>query len=357
MKLISNLKPTINIFGNEIGEGKPVFIVAEIGVTANGSLEKGKALIEVAKESGADAVKFQTIDCDDFMADKTILFKYETLDGFKQENMYEMLKKNQFTQPELIELSRYAKQVGIPFYLTVDSVRSVQWAEDANSMAYKISSWDLRNYPLLEAVAKTKKSIQIDLGPVILGEIVQMLEFIELHGAKEVMLVHCSHASSMSNLNLKSIVYLKDMFGIPIGYSADTRETIPDISAVALGAKMIEKRLTLSRNELGHHHIKALEPVEFRDWINIIRQTESSLGTRCLKPSYEDLSIKNLYFTSIVASREIMEGEFITKDMLSAKRPGSGISPIYIDQIVGKCANREFEANEVITWEDWGSFV
>jgi sialic acid synthase SpsE len=290
------------------------------------------------------------------MADKSVLYKYETLEGFKEENMYEMLKKNRFTQSELIELSRYARKLGIIFYLSVDSIRSVQWADNANSATYKIGSWDLRNYPLLEAVAKSGKSIQIDLGPVILGEIVQMLEFLEFHGATEIMLVHCSHASKLSNLNLKSITYLKDMFNVPVGYSADTREIIPDITAISLGAKMIEKRLTLSRNELGHHHIKALEPKEFMDWVDIIRKTEATLGLKKLIPSYEDLSIKNLYFTSIATTREIAEGEFITKDMLGAKRPGTGVSPLYMDQIIGKRTNRSFQENEIIAWDDWGSF-
>lgn len=356
MKVISNLKQSINISKYEIGEGKPIFIVAETGVTANGSLEKGKELIRIAKNAGADAIKFQTIDCDGFMSDKTVNYKYVSSEGPQEENMYDMLKKHQFNQYELMELSKYAKQMGIIFYLSVDTIRSVEWAEAADAAAYKIGSWDLRNYPLLEAVAKTGKSIQIDLGPVILGEIVQMLEFLEKHGTREVMLVHCSHASEIENLNLKSIPYLKELFNIPIGYSADTREMAPDVMSVALGVKMIEKRLTLDRNTPGHHHNKALEPYEFKEWVEDIRRAEAALGIKCLKPSIEDLTSKGLYFTSIVASRNIDSGEVITKDMLSAKRPGNGVSPLYADQMIGKKVNRSFKENEVITWDDWGNF-
>ena len=355
MKLMSNFKQTIKIGEKEIGDNKPIFIVVETGVTACGSIEFGKALIDKAIEAGADAIKFQTIDCDEFMADKTVMFKYETIDGIKEENMYEMLKKHQFNEAELIELADYAKKAGIIFYLTVDTVRSVAWAEAADVPAYKIGSWDLRNYPLLEAVAKTGKPIQLDLGPVIMGEIVQILEFIEKHGAEEVMLVYCSHASEAERLNLNSIPYLKDLLGIPIGFSADTREMEPDILSVALGSRMIEKRLTLNRNFLGHHHIKALEPEEFNEWVKSIRSAEAALGKKMLNPSIEDLSMKNHYFTSVVAIEKIAKGEIITREKLGAKRPGTGISPIYMDQIVNKKAKRFIGKNEVITWEDWSN--
>jgi sialic acid synthase SpsE len=160
----------------------------------------------------------------------------------------------------------------------------------------------------------------------------------------------------MENINLNSIPYLQEMLNIPIGYSADTREIIPDIAAISLGAKMIEKRLTLNRNHPGHHHIKALNPEEFKIWVDTIRNTEASLGDKCLIPSLEDLTNKNFYFTSIVASRDIADGEYITRDMLSAKRPGTGVSPLYITQMIGKKISRAFMKNEVITWDDWSSF-
>jgi len=357
LKIISDLKKTISIAHKKIGENSPVFIVAETGVTANGSVDIAKALIDEAKLAGADAVKFQTIDCDDFMSDKSVMYKYETTDGPKEENMYEMLKKHQFTPQELIEISDYAKERDIIFYLSVDSIRSVDWAEAAGSAAYKIGSWDLRNYPLIEKVISTGKSIQIDLGPVIIGEITQLVDYLDERGAKEAVLVYCSHASEIENLNLQSITYLSEALGIPMGYSADTRNIIPDVIAVTLGVKFIEKRLTISRNNPGHHHIKALEPIEFREWVQAIRKAEKALGKKQLKPSIEDLRGKSSYFTSIVATRDIIENETITKDMLCAKRPGTGISPLYIDQMIGRKTKRLIKENEVIQWEDWGAFA
>jgi len=357
MQIRSDLKSCIEIDKNKIGDGKPVFIVVETGVTACGSLEVAKELIYEAKEAGADAVKFQTIDCEEFMSDRTVNYRYETSEGAKEENMFEMLKKHQFQPFELIELSKYAKKIGIIFYLSVDSIRSVEWAEDANVSAYKIGSWDLRNYPLLEAVVRTGKPIQIDLGPAIMGEVVQIIEFLEKHGAREVMFVYCSHASAIEKINLNGIPYLKEMLNIPIGYAADTRDIIADSMAIALGANLIEKRLTLDRNTIGHHHIKSLDPVEFRKWILSIRQAEKALGEKNLKPSIEDLSMKSLYFTSIVANRDIVEGEIIVKNMLGAKRPGTGVSPLYADQMIGKRVNRDIKKDEVLTWSDWCSFI
>jgi sialic acid synthase SpsE len=291
------------------------------------------------------------------MSDRSVKYKYETTSGMQEENMFEMLKKHQFSPVELMELSKYAKSIGITFYLSVDSIRSVKWAEDAKVSAYKIGSWDLRNYPLLEAVAKTGKPIQIDLGPAIMGEVVQILEFLEKHGASEVMMVYCSHASSVERINLNSIPYLKNLLGIPIGYSADTRDANADVMAVALGAELMEKRMTMNRNLLGHHHIKALDPIEFRKWVRTIRQAELSIGEKTLKPSIEDLAMKSLYLTSIVAVCDISEGEIITEDMLCAKRPGTGVSPLYMGQMIGKRVNRDIAKDEVITWDDWTSFV
>ena len=356
MKIVNSLERVIEIDKKEIGQGKPIFIVIETGVTACGDLEKAKNLTRIAKDCGADAVKFQTIDCEEFMADRSVNFKYQTSDGPKEENMFEMLKKHQFSPAQLIELGRYAREIGISFYLSVDSIRSVEWAEDAGVCAYKIGSWDLRNFPLMEAVCKTGKPIQLDLGPVVLGEVVQVLEFLENNGAKEVMLVYCSHAEEMERLNLNSIPYLLDLIGVPVGYSADTREHVPDMMAIALGCSMIEKRLTLDKNEVGHHHIKALEPMELKVWIEAVRKAERALGEKELKPSIEDLSRKGLYFTSLVASRDIVIGEVITKDMLKAKRPGNGISPLYIEQMLGRKVNRTLLKDEVITWSDWGKF-
>ena len=356
MRLISNLKPCMTIDKREIGARNPIFIVIETGITANGSLEIGKKLIEKSKESGADAVKFQTLDCDGFMADRNVIYKYETYEGIKEENMYEMLKGHQLSRSDLIELGKYAKKIGISYYLSVDTARSVKWAEDAGASAYKIGSWSLRNFPLLEAVAKSKKPIQIDLGPVVIGEIVQALEFLEKNGAEEVMLVYCSHAEEMKDLNLNSIPYLMDLLGIPIGYSADTRDQVPDIMAVSLGVCMIEKRLTLDIKTKGHHHIKALEPDELKAWVNLIRASEKALGDKNIKPSIADLSQKNLYFTSIVASRDIKIGEKISRDMLDAKRPGHGISPLYMDQMIGHVLNRKIMKDEAILWSDWGRF-
>jgi sialic acid synthase SpsE len=190
-----------------------------------------------------------------------------------------------------------------------------------------------------------------------MGEVVQIIEFLEKHGAREVMFVYCSHASSIEKINLNGIPYLKEMLNIPIGYAADTRDIIADSMAIALGANLIEKRLTLDRNTIGHHHIKSLDPVEFRKWILSIRQAEKALGEKNLKPSIEDLSMKSLYFTSIVANRDIVEGEIIVKNMLGAKRPGTGVSPLYADQMIGKRVNRDIKKDEVLTWSDWCSFI
>jgi sialic acid synthase SpsE len=352
MRILSNCSHSVTLGNKIISDNEPIAIVCETGVTANGDLDTALRLIEVAKEAGADAVKFQTIDCDDFMSDKTITYKYKTADGEKEENMYDMLKKYQFTPAQFRIISQHAKNYEINFYLSVDSVRWVDICEEMGVPAYKIGSWDIRNYPLIEAIAKTRKPVQIDLGPAIIGEVVQLIDFLNKNGCDEVLLVHCSHAKNPKDTNMMTIPYLKENFKVPVGYSADTRDETPDIISVALGTNMLEKRLTLDRNYGGHHHLKGLEPAEFKKWVQTIRKAEALLGEYAVKPSPEDMTMKSQYFTSIVADTNIPYGTIITRDMLVARRPGVGISPIYINQLVGREVTRDIIKNEVIQWED-----
>lgn len=335
-----------------IGPGSPIFIVVETGTTCNGSLETALAMVDAAKEAGADAIKFMIIGPDDFMSDTTVTYDYEHAGGHASENMYQMFKKLVFPPEDWQRIRDYCRTKGIIFYATVDYLRGVDFAEELGVPAYKLSSWDCMNIPLIDRMAATGKPVLVDTGPTTLNELDRLMETMRARGNDQVVLEHCTHAVSDAEVNLLSIPYMEQTFGVPAGYSADSRDHVPDLLAVSLGARMMEKRLSLDRKFAGHHHLKALEPAELKEWVAMIRRAESMIGRSAVIPSAEDLRQKKLYYVSVVAETDIPAGTKITREMLACKRPGSGISPDHLDLIVGRTARRDLKRNTLLNWTD-----
>jgi N-acetylneuraminate synthase/N,N'-diacetyllegionaminate synthase len=341
----------VTIAGREIGAEQPAFIVVETGTTCNGDVESAVRLVDAARDGGADAIKFMIIGPDFFMSDKTVTYDYEWAGGAHSENMYEMFKGLEFERGEWELIRDYTLDNGLVFYASVDYLQGVELAEELGVAAYKLSSWDLGNIPLIRAMARTGKPIQVDLGPARLGEIEAALDVIRAEGNEQIVLVHCSHALEPSGINVRTVPYLEQAFGYPAGYSCDSRDHVPDLAALALGARMLEKRVTLDGSYKGHHHVKALEPAEFADWVAMVRRTEEVLGEFAVKPSAEDLRQKQLYFVSVVADEDIAAGETITAEKLACKRPGTGIAPAHLDKLVGRQAQRAIRRNELLSWD------
>jgi len=342
----------IGIAGKRIGASEPVFIAVETGVTCNGDVDTALRVIDAAAEAGADAVKFMIIGADHFMSDRSVTYTYEWAGGRNAENMYAMFKGLEFTRPQWERIRDHCRARGLVFYATVDYLPGVDLAEELGIPAYKLSSWDTGNLPLIKKMAHTGKPLQIDTGPITLGEIDKLLRFIRDHGDNEVILVHCSHALTDDGINLRSIPHLAAVFDLPVGYSADSRDHVPDLVAVGLGARLLEKRVTLDRNYKGHHHIKALEPAEFAAWVAMIRRAEAMLGCDAVIPSPEDLRQKEQYFVSLVAEGDIPAGTVIREEMLRCKRPGTGIAPELAPLIIGRRTLRALRHNQLISWSD-----
>ncbi len=340
----------IQIADQWIGEEESVFIVVEVGTTSNGDVETAFRLIDAAKYAGANAIKFMIINADYFMSNKSVTYEYEYQGGKRNENMYEMFKNLEFTKEEWLQIRDYCKEKEITFFATVDYIPGIDLAEELHVAAYKSSSWDACNFPLLEKMAHTQKPVVVDLGPTKLCDIDILIDKIRMTGNDQIALLHCSHAKEDHEINIRSIPFLQDVFQIPVGYSADSRDFVPDISAVALGTHMLEKRLTLNKNFEGHHHIKALEPEEFKEYVNMIRYAERIRGKYTVKPSTEDLRQKKLYYVSITANEDIPAGTIIQKEMVCCKRPGTGISPEMMDTIVGRTAQRDIHRDELLDW-------
>jgi sialic acid synthase SpsE len=264
--------------------------------------------------------------------------------------MYEMFKRLEFTEGEWITIANAITSKDMGLLATVDYIAGVELALSLGVQGLKLSAWDIRNFPLIKAFAQTRLPILIDLGPALLGEIVQVMDFLSRHDSGDVILLHGTHGDAHS-ANFRTIPFLKETFEVPVGWTADQADGRPDLFAYAVGADVIEKRLTLDKSKPGHHNLKAMEPAEFKGWLQTLASLDRALGTYGVYPSLEDLRAKDLYFTSIVAARDIAAGEVITEDMLAAKRPGRGISPLYIDRFVGRQAKRDFKKDEGVTWD------
>ncbi|NEP42095.1 MAG: hypothetical protein F6K35_23880 [Okeania sp. SIO2H7] len=346
------MKHEIQIRNRKIGENNPLFIMAECGVTCNYDIKIAKDLIDVVHDAGADAIKFILWFPEEIMSDKSVIYTYETLEGTKSENMYEMLNKLRFTLDQWYEIKEYADRKDVVMFATVNSPSGVEYAEKIGLEAYKLSSWDYNYFPLWEKIAALGKPMLIDTGPVNILDVTKVIQLMQNQGNEQSVLVHCFHTDKYAEMNMRTIPYLKQAFNTLVGYSSKDRDDETDIIAVTLGSVVLEKRLTLSRDLPGHHHVISKEPEEFQEYVKLVRNVRQALGDYNLKPSPADLAERKKWFRHLVANRDIPKGTKLISDMLEGKRPENGISPEYIDFFVGRQTKRDLKYNQAISWDD-----
>lgn len=335
-----------------IGKGHPLFIIAETGITCNYDMTIAKELIDVVHESGADAIKFIFWFPEEIMNDKSVTYTYQTVNGSKTENMFSMLDKLRFSLDEWHELKVYADKKKVIMFSTVNSPGGIKYAEELNLLAYKLSSWDFNYTPLWHRIAEIGKPILIDTGPVDIVDVAKVMKIMKDAGNDKSVLIHCYHTDDPAQINMRAIPYMEKAFNTLAGFSSTGREDEKDIMAVALGSVVIEKRLTMSRDLPGHHHILSKEPEEFASYIKMIRDTQTSLGEEALKPSTGDLIERKKSFRHLVANKTILKGTKLTSEMLEGKRGEYGISPEHVDLIIGRPVKKDLKYNEDLCWED-----
>jgi len=343
----------IKIDNKFIGEGEPVFIIAEAGVNHNGSIALAKKLVDAAKNAGADAVKFQT-----FKTDRVVTRHAEKADYQKRadpnESQYEMLKKLELKDAEFRDLFDYAKKKGITFLSSAFDKESVDLLGDLGVSAFKIASGEITNLPLLEYIAKKKKPIILSTGMSTLGEIKDALSAIRHNGTEDIILLHCvtSYPAKKEDSNLKAIESLKQRFRLSVGFSDHTLGITIPLAAVALGAVLIEKHFTLDKRLPGPDHMASLEPDELVEMVSAIRDVEKALGKGSRRLTQEEKEIRKKVRRSIVAKEKILKGTVITEKMLDFKRPGTGIEPKHLDRIIGKKAKKNIGPDELIAFKN-----
>lgn len=342
----------IKIGGSVIGEGKTCFIIAEAGVNHNGKIDLAKKLIDVAKASKADAVKFQAFRTEEIMIKEAPKAEYQK-ETTGEATQYEMIKRLELTEKEFKELAGYAYQKGIIFLSTPFDEKSADLLEELNVPAFKIGSGDLTNLPLLEYIAKKGKPMIVSTGMSTLDEVRDAVDTIINVGNNQLMLLHCTsnYPAKIEDCNLKAMQTLREEFNLPVGYSDHTLGITVPVAAVAMGACIIEKHFTIDKNLPGPDHRASLEPNELKEMVRQIKLVEKALGTREKKPVEAELDMKKVARRSIVAKINIPRRTVITREMLAVKRPGTGLAPKYINEIVGKRAKVDIRRDEIITFD------
>lgn len=329
-----------------------VLIIAEAGVNHNGDLDLAKKLIDSAAAAGADLVKFQTFSAERLATQSAPKAEYQKRTTGKAQSQYEMLKELELSPSMHEVLIAHCQAKNIGFFSTGFDIQSNDYLAALGAQLFKIPSGEITNLPYLRHVGGFGKPVILSTGMATLGEIEAALEALEAAGLQRanIRVLHCNteYPTPMQDVNLRAMLSISQAFDVEIGYSDHTSGIEVPIAAVALGATVIEKHLTLDRNLPGPDHKASLEPDEFAAMVRAIRNIECAMGdgVKRIMPS----EIKNLHVArkSIVASCAIKAGEVFSNENLTTMRPGSGISPMFWDNIIGLTANRDFKTYELI---------
>ena len=331
---------------------KKVYIIAEAGVNHNGSIDTAKMLVDVASESGADAVKFQTFKAKNLVTKNAIRAKYQDLNTGNKDSQYDMLKKLELNKEMHQELIEYCKSKNLTFLSSPFDHESIILLDNLGLKIFKIPSGEITNLPYLQHVGKLNKKVILSTGMSTIEEIEKALYILTQSGTKKdnITLLHANseYPTPMEDVNLRAMLTIGNKFDISYGYSDHTTGIEISIAAVAMGARCIEKHITLDRNMDGPDHKASIEPDELSDMINAIRNVEKALGSDIKQPSKSESSNIKIVRKSIVAKISIKKGDVFSEKNLTIKRPGNGISPMKWDEIIGTKAKKNYEEEELI---------
>ena len=328
-------------------------VIAEAGVNHNGDMALARELIAAAAEAGADLVKFQTFIAGNIISASAPKAEYQKGATDARESQQEMVRKLELTREHHQELIAECKKQGIGFFSTAFDKDSIDLLEElADSDLVKVPSGELTNLPYLRYLTRHGKRVLLSTGMASLGEIEAAINVVEQAGTSrdKITVLHCTteYPAPMEDVNLRAMVNIGKAFGVSVGYSDHTPGIEVPIAAVALGATVIEKHFTLDRNLPGPDHRASLEPDELKAMVQGIRNIEKALGDGIKRPSPSELKNKPIARKSLVAARPIKAGERFSEENLMAKRPGTGISPMLWDKVIGRAAPRDFDEDELI---------
>ncbi len=327
-------------------------IIAEAGVNHNGDLELARQLVDAAAEAGADLVKFQTFSAERLLTQSAPKADYQTRTTEQSESQFAMLRRLELTHEMHEVLMAHCRNRGIGFFSTGFDIQSLDYLASLGAERFKVPSGEITNLPYLRHIGGFGKPVILSTGMATLGEIEDALAALEAAGTPRtrITMLHCNteYPTPMVDVNLRAMNSIRDAFGVAVGYSDHTPGVEVPIAAVALGATVIEKHLTLDRNLPGPDHKASLEPDEFAAMVQAIRNIEQALGDGIKRPSPSEIGNRPIARKSLVAAGPIRAGETFTPENVTAKRPGTGITPMRWDEVMGRVATRDYAADELI---------
>lgn len=330
-----------------------VFIIAEAGVNHNGSIDCAKKLIDVASISGANAVKFQTFKTDNFVSKNAPKSRYQSQNTKKNETQFNMLKKLELDIVAHKELISYCRKKKIIFLSSAFDQESIDVLNNLGLTIFKIPSGEITNLSYLEHIGRLNKKIILSTGMANIAEIKDALNVLIKSGTKKknitVLHANTEYPTPMKDVNLRAMLTVGKKFNTSYGYSDHTLGIEVDIAAVALGATCIEKHFTLDKNMEGPDHKASIEPEELKAMVRSIRNIEIALGDGVKKPSKSEKKNIDIVRKSLFASKHIKKGDFFTKQNLTAKRPGNGLSPFKLKKLLGKKSKKNYKKDQQIT--------
>jgi len=346
------MKEKVKIGNRWVGQNEPTFIIAEAGANHDRKLSQAKQLIDVAVAAEADAVKFQVYSAETLYSRKTPRFSYlKETEGDK--STFDILKDVEIPREWLGELAEYCHGKGIIFIATPFDYEAVDQLDAVGVPAYKWASFEIVDLPLLKYAAAKSRPMLLATGMCNLDDIRDALDAIHAVGNEDIILLQCTslYPTRISQVNLRMMDTLKETFHLPVGLSDHSLGTTVPVAAVARGACVIEKHYTLSRKLKGPDHPFAIEPDELKQMVKAIRDVEASLGSPVKQMIPEEAEMARLGRRSIIAKVDIPKGTKISADMLIIKRPGYGIRPKFLDEVIGRVAKQHIEKDDIITWE------
>lgn len=327
-------------------------IIAEAGVNHNGDINLAKKLVEKAAEAGADFIKFQTFQSDSLVTEAAELAEYQKNSQPQIDTQQTMLRSLELNKTDHKELIKHSKKYNIDFLSTGFDIDSLNMLSAFNPKIYKVPSGEVTNFQYLTHISSLAKKLILSTGMSTINEIGSALDVLMSSGMKKknITILHCNTAypTPISDVNLNAMLTIKNEFNISVGYSDHTLGIEVPIAAVALGAEVIEKHITLDRAMQGPDHQASLEPIEFKNMVSSIRNIEQAMGDGVKKPSPSEIPNILVARRSLVAAKRVSKGSIFRNEDITAKRPAEGINPMLINSVIGTKAVKDFEVDDLI---------
>ena len=327
-------------------------IIAEAGVNHNGDMDSAKRLIDTAANAGVNMVKFQTFEAKNVLTRNARMADYQLKNNDVGESQYDMIQRLELSRPKHLQLIDHCVSLGVRFFSTGFDIQSINLLIELGVDTLKIPSGEISNLPYLRHIGRQGLPVILSTGMATLAEIEAALKILEAGGTprSRITVLHCNteYPTPMVDVNLRAMCTIRDAFDVAVGYSDHTLGIEVPIAAVAMGATVIEKHFTLDRNLPGPDHKASLEPEELKAMVTAIRNIEKAMGDGIKRPSPSETKNIPIARKSVVAAKAIQAGEMFTETNLAVKRPGTGISPMCWDELLGQIASRNYEQDELI---------